>query len=100
MAGTGGGGSCLSINTLKSVIEEIWNKTEIPLFISEYDIFTSNDNVQKQCYQEQISYFMENEHIAGITIWGYIYGATWNDGTSGIIKDNKDRPANDRPSDG
>ena len=91
--GTGGGGSCLSINTLKSTIEEIWNKTQIPLFISEYDIFTSNDNVQKQCYQEQISYFMENEHIAGITIWGYIYGATWNDGTSGIIKDNKDRPA-------
>ncbi len=91
--GTGGGGSCLSINTLKSTIEEIWNKTQIPLFISEYDIFTNNDNVQKQCYQEQISYFMENEHIAGITIWGYIYGATWNDGTSGIIKDNKDRPA-------
>ena len=91
--GTGGGGSCLSINTLKSTIEEIWTKTQIPLFISEYDIFTSNDNVQKQCYQEQISYFMENEHIAGITIWGYIYGATWNDGTSGIIKDNKDRPA-------
>ena len=91
--GTGGGGSCLNINTLKSTIEEIWNKTQIPLFISEYDIFTSNDNVQKQCYQEQISYFMENEHIAGITIWGYIYGATWNDGTSGIIKDNKDRPA-------
>ena len=91
--GTGGGGSCLSINTLKSTIEEIWNKTEIPLFISEYDIFTSDDNVQKKCYSEQISYFMENEHIAGITIWGYIYGATWNDGTSGIIKDNKDRPA-------
>ena len=91
--GTGGGGSCLSLSTLKSVIEEIWNKTEIPLFISEYDIFTSDDNVQKKCYSEQISYFMENEHIAGITIWGYIYGATWNDGTSGIIKDNKDRAA-------
>ena len=91
--GTGGGGSCLSISTLKSTIEEIWNKTQIPLFISEYDIFTSDDNVQKKCYSEQISYFMENEHIAGITIWGYIYGATWNDGTSGIIKDNKDRAA-------
>ena len=91
--GTGGGGSCLSLSTLKSTIEEIWNKTQIPLFISEYDIFTNDDNVQKKCYSEQISYFMENEHIAGITIWGYIYGATWNDGTSGIIKDNKDRPA-------
>ena len=91
--GTGGGGSCLSINTLKSVLEEIWNKTQMPMFISEYDIFTDNDNTQKQCYQEQISYFMENEHVAGITLWGYIYGATWNSGTSGIIKDEKDRPA-------
>lgn len=91
--GTGGGGSCLNINTLKSVINEIWEKTQMPMFISEYDIFSTNDNTQKQCYQEQISYFMENEHIAGITIWGYIYGATWNDGTSGIIKDGKDRAA-------
>ena len=91
--GTGGGGSCLSLSTLKGVLEEIWQKTETPMFISEYDIFTDNDNTQKQCYQEQISYFMENEHVAGITLWGYIYGATWNSGTSGIIKDNKDRPA-------
>lgn len=91
--GTGAGGSCLDINTLKSTIEEIWNKTQIPMFISEYDIFTSNDDEQKACYEQQISYFMENEHIAGITIWGYIYGATWNDGTSGIIRDEKDRPA-------
>ena len=97
--GTGGGGSCLSINTLKSTIEEIWNKTQIPLFISEYDIASTDDNVQKQCYSEQISYFMENEHVAGITIWGYIYGNTWLDcngtarGCSGIIKDGKDRAA-------
>ena len=92
--GTGGGGSCLSINTLKSVISEIWNKTQMPMFISEYDIGTDNDNIQKQCYQEQISYFMENEHIAGITLWGYVYGATWiNNGNSGIIKNGNDRPA-------
>ena len=92
--GTGGGGSCLSINTLKSVISEIWNKTQMPMFISEYDIGTDNDNIQKQCYSEQISYFMENEHIAGITLWGYVYGATWiNNGNSGIIKNGNDRPA-------
>ena len=97
--GTGGGGSCLNINTLKSVISEIWNKTQTPMFISEYDIASTNDNVQKQCYSEQISYFMENEHVAGITIWGYIYGSTWLDcngtarGCSGIIKDGRDRAA-------
>ena len=92
--GQGGGGSCLNINTLKSAIEEIWTKTQIPLFISEYDIASNDDNDQKNCYSQQISYFMENEHIAGITIWGYIYGATWTSGgNSGIIRDGKDRPA-------
>ena len=97
--GTGGGGVCLNINTLKNITKEIWDKTQTPMFISEYDIATTDDNIQKQCYQEQISHFMENEHIAGITLWGYVYGHTWLDcngkapGCSGIIKDGKDRAA-------
>ena len=92
--GTGGGGSCLDINQLKSAIEEIWNKTQMPMFISEYDIASDDDQDQKNCYSQQISYFMENEHIAGITLWGYIYGSTWTtNGNSGIIKNGNDRPA-------
>jgi GH35 family endo-1,4-beta-xylanase len=92
--GTGAGGSCLNINTLKSTIEEIWTKTQIPLLISEYDIASDDDNDQKNCYSQQISFFMEYEHIAGITIWGYIYGSTWTtNGNSGIIKNGNDRPA-------
>jgi GH35 family endo-1,4-beta-xylanase len=92
--GTGGGGTCLDINQLKSAIEEIWTKTQMPMFISEYDIASDDDNDQKNCYSQQISYFMENEHIAGITLWGYIYGSTWTtNGNSGIIKNGQDRPA-------
>lgn len=92
--GTGGGGGCLDINTLRGILDEIWEKTQTPMFISEYDIGTDDDNTQKKCYQEQISLFMENEHVAGITLWGYIYGATWiNNGNSGIIKNGQDRPA-------
>jgi len=92
--GQGGGGSCLNINTLKSAIEEIWNKTQMPMFISEYDIASNDDQDQKNCYSQQISYFMENEHIAGITLWGYIYGSTWTSGgNSGIIRNGQDRPA-------
>lgn len=92
--GQGGGGSCLNINTLKSAIEEIWTKTQMPMFISEYDIASNDDNDQKNCYEQQISYFMENEHIAGITLWGYIYGSTWTSGgNSGIIRNGQDRPA-------
>jgi GH35 family endo-1,4-beta-xylanase len=92
--GTGANGSCLPLSTLKSAIEEIWNKTETPMFISEYDIASNDDADQKNCYEQQISYFMENEHIAGITIWGYIYGSTWTSGgNSGIIRNGQDRPA-------
>ena len=92
----GSTGSCLDINTLKSTIDEIWNKTQTPIFISQYKIDADNDNLQKHCYEKQISYFMENEHVAGITIWGYIYGSTTTNGNSdnaGLIKDSKDRPA-------
>ncbi|PWJ61882.1 MULTISPECIES: endo-1,4-beta-xylanase [unclassified Fibrobacter] len=90
--GTGGGGVCLNINTLKSTIKEIHDKVGIPLFITEYDIATDDDNIQKQCYQEQISFFMEAPYIAGITIWGYLYGATWTtNGNSGIIKESGGR---------
>ncbi|MBR2212198.1 MAG: endo-1,4-beta-xylanase [Fibrobacter sp.] len=88
--------NCISINTIKLAIDEIWNKTQTPIFISQYKIDTDNDNIQEQCYEEQISYFMENEHVAGITIWGYIYGSTTTNGDSdnaGLIKDSKDRPA-------
>lgn len=92
--GTGANGSCLPLSQLKSAIEEIWTKTQMPMFISEYDIATTDDNDQKNCYEQQISYFMENEHIAGITIWGYIYGSTWTSGgNSGIIRNGQDRPA-------
>ena len=101
--GTGGGGTCLNINTLKSTVQEIYDKTQIPLFISEYDIASMDDNIQKQCYEEQISYFMESEFVAGITIWGYVFGSTWlkcgsdqeqdKKGCSGIIRQNGEERA-------
>jgi hypothetical protein len=66
----------------------------MPLFITEYDIGTDNDNQQKQRYSEQIPAFWESPQVAGITLWGYIYGATWTtNGNSGLIKNGSDRPA-------
>lgn len=36
----------------------------------------------------------EKDYCAGITLWGYIYGATWTtDGNSGIYKNGVERPA-------
>ena len=93
------GGSCMKISTLQSAIDEIWTKTQMPMFISEYGIGTDDDNAQKNCYAEHISYFMKNEHIAGITIWGYVYGATDTpNGNSGIIKNDAVNGWVDRPA--
>ncbi|OWV11308.1 endo-1,4-beta-xylanase [Fibrobacter sp. UWB5] len=91
--------NCLNFNILKKYLQEIIDSTQISLFITEYDIATLDDEIQKRCYSEQIPLFMEEEHIAGITLWGYIYGKTWascnarEQGCSGIIRDGIDRPA-------
>ncbi|MCQ2096970.1 MAG: endo-1,4-beta-xylanase [Fibrobacter sp.] len=98
--GTGGGGNCLNYNTFKSTMEKIHSKTNnFPILISEYDVPSTDDGIQKQCYQEQFKYWMEDPHVAGITIWGYIYGRTWLDcngqasGCSGLVRNGQDRPA-------
>ena len=73
---------------------------KMPMYLTEYDIATTNDAAQEQKYKEQIPYAWEKDYCAGITLWGYIYGKTWTGkeengtkGNSGIIKDGTDRPA-------
>ena len=84
----------MDVNNFKSAVNEIQNALKMPMYITEYDIGTSNDALQEQRYKEQIPYFWEASYCAGVTLWGYIYGATWTtDGNSGIIRDGNDRPA-------
>ena len=82
------------VSKFKDSESKIQDALKMPMYITEYDIGTDNDNLQKQRYQEQIPYLWEKSYCAGITLWGYIYGETWvTNGNSGIIKDNQDRPA-------
>ena len=84
----------MNVNNFKSAMQEIQNALKMPMYSTEYDIGTSDDNLQLQRYKEQIPYMWEADYCAGITLWGYIYGHTWTtDGNSGIIRDGKDRPA-------
>ena len=84
----------MNVSSFKSAMNEIQNALKMPMYSTEYDIGTSDDNLQLQRYKEQIPYMWEQDYCAGITLWGYIYGATWTtDGNSGIIRDGKDRPA-------
>ena len=84
----------MNVNDFKSAMREIQTALKIPMYSTEYDIGTTDDNLQLQRYKEQIPYMWESDYCAGITLWGYIYGRTWTtDGNSGLIRDGKDRPA-------
>ena len=111
----------LSSTGLKNALEKIHNAVGIPLFITEYDVggngkqyYTSNPSDENDAgnknqlndYKNHIPFLWETPWIAGITLWGYVYGKTWincnsNDedksapgaGCSGLIKDGVDRPA-------
>ncbi|MBO4564444.1 MAG: endo-1,4-beta-xylanase [Bacteroidaceae bacterium] len=82
----------ISASTLKSVMDKQQNALRMPMYITELDIDIENDAQQRQQYENIFPIMWEAEYCAGITIWGYIHGATWVS-NSGIIKDGKDRPA-------
>jgi endo-1,4-beta-xylanase len=84
----------MNVTDFKAALKKIHDGVGIPLVITEYDIGTEDDALQKQRYSEQIPEFWNAEYVAGVTLWGYIYGATWTtNGNSGIIKNGSDRPA-------
>ncbi len=84
----------MSFTNFKAAMTEIQDALQMPMYSTEYDIGTTDDQLQLQRYQEQIPYMWEADYCAGITLWGYIYGHTWTtDGNSGLIRDGKDRPA-------
>ncbi|MBO4564744.1 MAG: endo-1,4-beta-xylanase [Bacteroidaceae bacterium] len=82
----------ISASTLKSVIKKQQDALKMPMYITELDIDIENDTQQKNQYQSIFPVMWEADCCAGITLWGYIHGATWVS-NSGLIKDGVDRPA-------
>jgi endo-1,4-beta-xylanase len=78
---------------LKTNIDKIASGTGLPVYITEYDINQADDTKQQQQYKDHFTMFMSNENIKGVTVWGYLVGATWVK-DSGILKtDGTMRPA-------
>lgn len=84
-----------SLNTFKNSMNKLQNALKMPMYITEYDIGTYDDNYQKQRYQEQFPVMWEADYCAGVTLWGHYYGCTWTEnGNSGIIRSaGNERPA-------
>nr|BAF57406.1 putative glycosyl hydrolase family10 [uncultured symbiotic protist of Neotermes koshunensis] len=59
--------------------------TGLPVYPSELDINGNSESDQAQIYQRVFPALWTNTNIKGITLWGYITGQTWKDGT-GIVE--------------
>ena len=84
----------ISLQDCTNALKDLDDKLKMPMYSTEFDIGTADDQQQLKQYKNLIPLLWEKDYCAGITLWGYIYGATWTtDGNSGLIKNGKDRPA-------
>ena len=58
------------ITKFKQSMTKIQNALKMPMYSTEYDIGTSDDDLQLKRYKEQIPYMWESDYVAGITLWG------------------------------
>jgi endo-1,4-beta-xylanase len=79
--------------TVKMYLDKLTSSTGLPVYITEYDINLADDNQQKNVMASQFEMFWNDDNVKGITLWGYIEGATWL-ANSGLMNGNgQKRPA-------
>jgi GH35 family endo-1,4-beta-xylanase len=81
-----------SLSSLQNKLNQV-AALGLPIYISEYDVARTNDTEQLNIMRQQFPLFYESSSVAGITLWGYVVGSTWVNG-SGLIQSNgTPRPA-------
>jgi GH35 family endo-1,4-beta-xylanase len=68
--------------------------TGLDIYISELDITGGgSDSGQLAKYQDLFPVMWNHSNVKGITLWGYIVGQTWRDGTGIVNSNGMERPA-------
>lgn len=83
---------------IKEKLDYIHQQTgNLPMYISEYDVedLGMGDQYQLEIFREQFPVFYEHPAVVGVTLWGYVVGTTWRDGTGIIQSNGAHRPAMD-----
>jgi len=83
----------ISTDTVKGFIDKLNSSTGLPVYISEYDINVADDTQQKNIMQSQFTMFWTDPNVKGVTLWGYIEGATWLANTGLMSSAGQQRPA-------
>ncbi len=81
-----------SVNDIRSRLDRV-AALGLPIYITEYDVARTNDQEQLNIMQNQFPMLHDHPSVVGITLWGYVVGSTWVNG-SGLIQPNgTPRPA-------
>jgi endo-1,4-beta-xylanase len=83
----------LPTDTVKKFLDQLASSTGLPIYITEYDLSLADDARQKQVMESQFTMFWNHKDVHGITLWGYIVGATWRPDTGLMTADGAKRPA-------
>jgi len=80
--------------TVQSLLNRLHDETGLPVYVTEMDIDSGDDQQQLKKFQQYFPLFRQSPFVPGITIWGWIYGQTWSEAPeSGLIRNNSFRPA-------
>ena len=83
----------LTATAVETFINRIASMTSLPVYITEYDLNIADDNRQRDVMQSQFTMFWNNTNVKGITLWGYVTGATWLPNTGLMSSSGQQRPA-------
>ena len=83
----------LSTAAVQGYLDNIASQTGLPIYITQYDIPLADDAAQASVMQSQFTMFWNDNDIVGITLWGYIIGATWRANTGLVSTTGTTRPA-------
>lgn len=82
----------ISESELKNVLKKQQDALQMPMFVTELDIDKASDAQQEAQYKKVLPILWEAPYCAGVTLWGFIHGATWVS-NSGLYKNGVERPA-------
>jgi GH35 family endo-1,4-beta-xylanase len=78
----------ISANNLQNALNTM-AKSGVPIYVTELDLQGKPENEANQLnsYKTAFPVYWKHPAVAGITLWGYVEGATWEPGT-GILNSN------------
>jgi endo-1,4-beta-xylanase len=79
--------------TVQAFIDDLAKQTGLPVYITEFDINVASDTTQATIMQNLFTMFWNDANVHGITLWGYIEGATWEPNTGLMTSSGTMRPA-------